>query len=40
MIVIGIRTRTATGKLLLGSNTLDILHDTRVPVLCVKAAGA
>lgn len=40
MIVIGIRTRTATGKLLLGSNTLDILHDTKVPVLCVKAAGA
>ena len=38
MIVIGIRTRSATGKLLLGSNTLDILHDTRVPVLCVKAA--
>jgi nucleotide-binding universal stress UspA family protein len=40
MIVIGIRARTATGKLLLGSNTLDILHDTKVPVLCVKAAGA
>lgn len=38
MIVIGIRTRSATGKLLLGSNALDILHDTRVPVLCVKAA--
>lgn len=37
LIVIGIRTRSATGKLLLGSNTLDILHDTVVPVLCVKA---
>ncbi|MEX0756376.1 MAG: universal stress protein [Acidimicrobiia bacterium] len=37
MIVIGIRTRSATGKLLLGSNALDILHDTTVPVLCVKA---
>ncbi|HVR31254.1 MAG TPA: universal stress protein [Acidimicrobiia bacterium] len=40
MIVIGIRTRSATGKLLLGSNTLDILHDTTVPVLCVKAANS
>lgn len=38
MIVIGIRTRSATGKLLLGSNALDILHDTTVPVLCVKAS--
>jgi nucleotide-binding universal stress UspA family protein len=37
MIVIGIRKRSATGKILLGSNALDILHDTRVPVLCVKA---
>lgn len=40
MIVIGIRTRSATGKLLLGSNALDILHDTTVPVLCVKAASS
>lgn len=39
MIVIGIRTRSATGKLLLGSNALDILHDTTVPVLCVKASN-
>lgn len=39
MIVIGIRTRSATGKLLLGSNALDILHDTTVPVLCVKASS-
>lgn len=37
MIVIGIRKRSATGKLLLGSNALDILHDAQVPVLCVKA---
>ncbi|MEX2280845.1 MAG: universal stress protein [Acidimicrobiia bacterium] len=39
MIVIGIRTRSATGKFLLGSNALDILHDTAVPVLCVKASS-
>ncbi len=39
MIVIGIRTRSATGKFLLGSNALDILHDATVPVLCVKAAA-
>lgn len=38
LIVIGIRTRSATGKLLLGSNALDILHDASVPVLCVKRA--
>jgi len=37
LIVIGIRERTTTGKLFLGSNTLDILHDATVPVLCVKA---
>lgn len=37
MIVIGIRKRSATGKMLLGSNALDILHDATVPVLCVKA---
>lgn len=36
LIVIGIRKRTATGKFLLGSNALDILHDAGVPVLCVK----
>lgn len=39
LIVIGIRTRSATGKLLLGSNALDILHDANVPVLCVKASN-
>lgn len=37
MIVIGIRERSAAGKFLLGSNALDILHDTPVPVMCVKA---
>jgi len=37
MIVIGIRKRSATGKMLLGSNALEILHDAPVPVLCVKA---
>lgn len=40
LIVIGIRTRSATGKFLLGSNALDILHDARVPVLCVKREDA
>lgn len=39
LIVIGIRERSATGKFLLGSNALDILHDSKVPVLCVKPAG-
>lgn len=37
LVVIGIRKRSATGKMLLGSNALDILHDSPVPVLCVKA---
>lgn len=37
LIVIGIRQRSNTGKLLLGSNALDILHDSPIPVLCVKA---
>jgi nucleotide-binding universal stress UspA family protein len=36
LLVIGVRTRSATGKLLLGSNSLQILHDCPVPVLCVK----
>lgn len=38
LIVIGIRRRSATGKALLGSNALDILHDAEVPVVCVKAS--
>lgn len=37
LIVIGIRTRSTTGKMLLGSNALEILHDATIPVLCVKA---
>jgi nucleotide-binding universal stress UspA family protein len=37
MIVIGVRTRSTTGKMLLGSTALEILHDTKLPVLCVKA---
>ena len=37
LIVIGIRRRRSTGKLILGSNALEILHDATVPVLCVKA---
>lgn len=36
LLVIGVRARSATGKLLLGSNALEILHDCPVPVLCVK----
>ncbi|MFP3915184.1 MAG: DUF4380 domain-containing protein, partial [Actinomycetota bacterium] len=40
LIVIGIRTRSATGKFLLGSNALEILHDAAVPVLCVKSDAA
>jgi nucleotide-binding universal stress UspA family protein len=37
LIVIGIRKRSTTGKILLGSNALDILHDSPVPVLGGKA---
>ncbi|HLT97041.1 MAG TPA: universal stress protein [Acidimicrobiia bacterium] len=40
MIIIGIRTRSATGKFLLGSNALEILHDAKVPVVCVKRDAA
>lgn len=40
LIVIGIRRRSKTGKVILGSNALEILHDADVPVLCVKASGA
>jgi nucleotide-binding universal stress UspA family protein len=35
IIVIGTRRRTAAGKVLLGSNALEILHDAPCPVLCV-----
>lgn len=37
LIVIGIRRRSAAGKLMLGSNALEILHDSPIPVLCVRA---
>jgi nucleotide-binding universal stress UspA family protein len=37
LMVIGIRRRSTVGKVLLGSNALEILHDATVPVLCVKA---
>ncbi len=36
LIVIGIRRRSTTGKLILGSNALEILHDAPAPVLCVR----
>ena len=37
MIVIGLRHRTAVGKLLMGSNAQRILLQTKRPVLAVKA---
>jgi nucleotide-binding universal stress UspA family protein len=37
MIVIGIRRRSRTGKLLVGSDAQDILLTARCPVLAVKA---
>ncbi|HSJ36484.1 MAG TPA: universal stress protein [Acidimicrobiia bacterium] len=40
MIIIGIRSRSATGKLILGSNALDILRESNVPVMCVKRKPA
>ena len=38
LIVIGLRRRTATGKLLTGSQAQRILLDAHCPVLAVKAA--
>jgi nucleotide-binding universal stress UspA family protein len=38
MIVIGLRRRTATGKLLTGSQAQRILLDAHCPVLAVKAS--
>ena len=38
LIVIGLRRRTATGKLLTGSQAQRILLDANCPVLAVKAA--
>ncbi|MPZ54142.1 MAG: universal stress protein [Acidimicrobiia bacterium] len=37
LIVIGIRRRSQTGKLLLGSNATDILFNAPCPVLTVRA---
>jgi nucleotide-binding universal stress UspA family protein len=36
LVVIGTRRRSAAGKMLLGSNALEILHDAPCPVLCVR----
>lgn len=40
LLVIGLRRRTAVGKLLLGSVAQEILMTVSCPVLCVKAPGA
>lgn len=40
ILVIGLRRRTAVGKLLLGSVAQEILMTVSCPVLCVKAHGA
>lgn len=38
LIVIGTRRRSSVGKIILGSNALEILHDAPCPVLCVRVA--
>ena len=40
MIVIGLRDRSKAAQVLLGSNTLDILRNTSVPVLCAKPTSS
>ncbi len=40
VLVIGLRKRTAVGKLLLGSVAQELLMTVSCPVLCVKAQGA
>lgn len=37
LVIIGLRRRTAVGKLILGSNAHDILMTVNSPILCVKA---
>lgn len=39
LIVIGTRRRSSVGKIILGSNALEILHDAPCPVLCVRVNG-
>ena len=40
LLVIGLRKRTAVGKLIMGSVAQEILMTVACPVLCVKAFGA
>ncbi|MBP3979958.1 MAG: universal stress protein [Gammaproteobacteria bacterium] len=40
VLVIGLRRRTAVGKLIMGSVAQELLMTVSCPVLCVKAAGA